>query len=256
MVLAPLSAKVVERIGSKIVVTAGLLIAGSGLLLASRLEATSGYGEVVVSLIILAAGLALVMPPATESIMGSLPPAKAGVGSAVNDTTREVGAALGVAVLGSIMSSTYRPRVSDAIAGQPVPEDVAHAITDQIGAAMQVAREIGGAPGRALADVASSGFADGMGRAFIVGAAALIVGAILTALFLPARGRDHEDFALPDDRLGGTTADPDLGLAGAAATAAGATPPVDAAVPDAVPTGAPVADGPVGDGAPVPAEER
>ena len=119
MVVAPLSAKVVERIGSKVVVTAGLLIAGAGLLLASRLKADARYGQVVVSLIVLAAGLALVMPPATESIMGSLPPAKAGVGSAVNDTTREVGAALGVAVLGSVMSSTYRPRVSEAIAGLP-----------------------------------------------------------------------------------------------------------------------------------------
>ncbi len=193
MVLAPLSAKVVERIGSKVVVTAGLLIAGTGLLLASRLNADASYGQVVVSLIVLAAGLALVMPPATESIMGSLPPAKAGVGSAVNDTTREVGAALGVAVLGSVMSSTYRPRVSEAIAGRGVPDEIAHAVTDQIGAAMEVAARLGGAPGRALADVASNGFADGMGRAFLVGAAALLVGAILTALYLPARSHDHED---------------------------------------------------------------
>ena len=152
----------------------------------------ASYGQVVVALIVLAVGLALVMPPATESIMGSLPPAKAGVGSAVNDTTREVGAALGVAVLGSIMSSTYRPRVSDAIAGQPVPAEAATAIKDQVGAALEIAQRIGGAPGRALAEVASNGFADGMGRAFLVGAAALLVGAIVTALYLPARQHDHE----------------------------------------------------------------
>ena len=192
MVVAPLSAKIVERLGSKIVVTAGLLLGAGGLLLASRLEATASYGQVVVALIVLAVGLALVMPPATESIMGSLPPAKAGVGSAVNDTTREVGAALGVAVLGSIMSSTYRPRVSDAIAGQPVPAEAATAIKDQVGAALEIAQRIGGAPGRALAEVASNGFADGMGRAFIVGAAALLVGAIVTALYLPARQHEGE----------------------------------------------------------------
>ena len=64
----------------------------------------------LIALIVLAVGMALVMPPATESIMGSLPLAKAGVGSAVNDTTRQVGGALGVAVLGSVMMSTYRPR--------------------------------------------------------------------------------------------------------------------------------------------------
>jgi EmrB/QacA subfamily drug resistance transporter len=227
MVLAPLSAKVVERIGSKIVVTTGLLVAGAGLLLASRLDPSASYGEVVLSLIVLAAGLALVMPPATESIMGSLPPAKAGVGSAVNDTTREVGAALGVAVLGSVMSSTYRPRVSDAIAGRGVPTETANAVTDQIGAAMEVAARLGGAPGRALADVAASGFADGMGRAFLVGAAALVVGAVLTAVYLPARGRDHEDYG----------PGPDGGPVPAMAGSAPAGPPAGAGAVDAVPTG-------------------
>jgi DHA2 family multidrug resistance protein-like MFS transporter len=194
MVLAPLSAKIVERIGSKIVVTTGLTVAAVGLLLLGRLEPGATYGQVVVALMVLSGGLAMVMPPATESIMGSLPPAKAGVGSAVNDTAREVGAALGVAVLGSVMSSTYRPRVSDAIAGRGVPSEIGEAITDQIGAAMAVAQDLGGAPGQALADVASTGFADGMGRAFVVGAAALLLGAVLTALFLPARGRDHEAY--------------------------------------------------------------
>jgi len=193
MVIAPLSAKLVERVGTKVIVTTGLVTAAIGLLLGSRLSAGATYGDVVVALVILAAGLAMVMPPATESIMGSLPPAKAGVGSAVNDTTREIGAALGVAVLGSVMSSTYRPRVTEAISGFPVPDEAAHAITDQVGAAMGIADEIGGEPGRLLADAASSGFADGMGVAFVIGAVALLVGAVIVARFLPARSHDHED---------------------------------------------------------------
>jgi EmrB/QacA subfamily drug resistance transporter len=192
IVISPLSAKVVERIGSKIVVASGLSIAAIGLIIASRLTAGASYPEVLASLVVLAAGMALVMPPATESIMGSLPPAKAGVGSAVNDTTRQVGGALGVAVLGSVMSSTYGPRVSDAISGLPLSSEQATAIHDQIGAAIRAAGEIGGAPGRALADVASRGFADGMSTAFIIGAAALALGAVIVALFLPARERDHE----------------------------------------------------------------
>jgi EmrB/QacA subfamily drug resistance transporter len=192
IVISPLSAKVVERIGSKIVVASGLSIAAIGLIIASRLTAGASYPEVLASLVVLAAGMALVMPPATESIMGSLPPAKAGVGSAVNDTTRQVGGALGVAVLGSVMSSTYGPRVSDAISGLPLSSEQATAIHDQIGAAIRAAGEIGGAPGRALADVASRGFADGMSTAFIIGAAALALGAVIVALFLPARARDHE----------------------------------------------------------------
>ena len=192
LVISPLSAKVVERIGSKIVVATGLSVGAVGLVIASRLTADASYPEVLVALVVLAAGLALVMPPATESIMGSLPLAKAGVGSAVNDTTRQVGGALGVAVLGSVMSSTYGPRVTEAISGLPLSSEQATAIHDQIGAAMRAAAEIGGPAGRALADVASSGFADGMSTAFVIGAAALVLGAGIVALFLPARARDHE----------------------------------------------------------------
>jgi EmrB/QacA subfamily drug resistance transporter len=199
MVVSPLSAKVVERIGSKVVVATGLSVAAVGLIMASRLTAGASYPEVLIALVVLAAGLALVMPPATESIMGSLPLAKAGVGSAVNDTTRQVGGALGVAVLGSVMSSTYGPRVTDAISGFPVSSEQASAIRDQIGAAMRAANEIGGEPGRMLADVASRGFADGMSTAFIIGAAALALGAVIVALFLPARARDHEDLAVTGD---------------------------------------------------------
>jgi MFS transporter, DHA2 family, multidrug resistance protein len=199
MVISPVSAKLVERIGSKIVVATGLSVGAVGLITASRLTAGATYPEVLSALVVLAAGLALVMPPATESIMGSLPLAKAGVGSAVNDTTRQVGGALGVAVLGSVMSSTYGPRVSDAISGFPVSSEQAAAIHDQIGAALRAASEIGGEPGRTLADVASRGFADGMSTAFVIGAAALALGAVIVALFLPARARDHEDVAVAGD---------------------------------------------------------
>jgi EmrB/QacA subfamily drug resistance transporter len=193
MVVAPLSAKLVERVGTKVIVATGLGVAATGLLIASRLSASADYPQVLLALVVLAAGLAMVMPPATESIMGSLPPAKAGVGSAVNDTTREIGAALGVAVLGSVMSSTYRPRVSEAISGYPVPDGVADAVTDQVGAAMAVAAEVGGEPGRLLAEAAAGGFADGMGVAFVIGAAALLLGAVIVGRYLPARAHDHED---------------------------------------------------------------
>jgi hypothetical protein len=183
--------------------------AAVGLILASRLTADATYGQVVISLVVLAAGLALVMPTATESIMGSLPPAKAGVGSAVNDTTRELGGALGVAVLGSVMSSTYRPKVSDAISGSPLPREAANAVTDQIGAAMSVAERIGGEPGRLLADTASRAFTDGMGTAFLIGAAALVVGAVIVGLFLPARSKDYFDEQDPEDARVGDGSSPE-----------------------------------------------
>jgi EmrB/QacA subfamily drug resistance transporter len=194
MVVAPASAKVVERVGTKIVVATGLLVAAVGLVMASRITADASYFDVAAALVVMSAGFAAMMPSATEAIMGSLPPAKAGVGSAVNDTTRQLGGALGVAVLGSVVSSTYGPQVRDAVAGSPLaataPPESVNAITDQIGAAMEAARTIGGEPGRQLANVASRAFIDGMSTALLIGAAALALGAIIVAFFLPARARD------------------------------------------------------------------
>jgi len=198
LVVAPSTAAVVQRVGTKLVVAMGLLLAAGGLLLAGRLTPGASYPEVLLALMVLAAGLAMVMPPTTEAIMGALPREKAGVGSAVNDTARQIGGALGVAVLGSVMSSTYRPRVRDAIAGYPVPADVADAITEQLGAAMGVAARVGGEPGRLLAAAAADGFTDGMGTAFLVGAAALVLGAVIVLRFLPARARDHAEAPVAD----------------------------------------------------------
>ena len=93
---------------------------------------------------VLAAGMGLTMAPATESIMGSLPTEKAGVGSAVNDTTRELGGALGVAVLGSVLSSVFASKMSDAVSGVELPPKAADAAQDSIGGALGVAASIGG----------------------------------------------------------------------------------------------------------------
>jgi EmrB/QacA subfamily drug resistance transporter len=195
MIVAPASAKVVERIGTKIVVAVGLLVAAAGLLMASQLTADSSYLAVAAALVVMSAGFAAMMPSATEAIMGSLPPAKAGVGSAVNDTTRELGGALGVAVLGSVVSSTYGPQVRDALAGSPLPAKDVATISDQIGAAMEAANRIGGEAGARLATAAQAAFIDGMQTALIIGAITMAVGAVIVALFLPARARSEGDFA-------------------------------------------------------------
>jgi hypothetical protein len=155
-------------------------------------------------------GMALTMAPATDSVMGSLPLAKAGVGSAVNDTTRQVGGALGVAIIGSVLSSTYGSKISDFFANQSarVPpnlrgqfssaRDVAH---DSLGGAIGVANQL---PKRGLplppnivdqlaADlsrVANNAFIDGMHAGVLVAALATGIGAIVALVWLPARARD------------------------------------------------------------------
>ena len=92
-------------------------MAAGGLIFVSQLPVSHGYPHLFAGLVVTAIGMGLVMAPATESIMGSLPKSKAGVGSAMNDTTRQMGGALGVAVIGSLFASVYRPGVGAALAG-------------------------------------------------------------------------------------------------------------------------------------------
>ncbi len=187
MVGAPLSARLVERVGTKVVVAGGLVGVAAGLGVMSTLGATSGYGPVLLSLVVLGAGMGFTMAPATESIMGSLPLGKAGVGSAVNDTTRQVGGALGVAILGSLVSSSYGTRVVDAFRTGGVKGPGIAAARDSIGGAVGVAQNVGGAPGRALASAARMAYVDAMGPAVVVAAVAALVGALIAVVFLPAR---------------------------------------------------------------------
>ena len=107
--------RIVERIGTTAVVVAGLVIFAAGLGWASTVDASTPYVEIAAQMVLLGGGLGLTTAPATESIMGSLSADKAGVGSAVNDTTRELGGTLGVAIVGSVFASIYSGRLgSDA----------------------------------------------------------------------------------------------------------------------------------------------
>jgi EmrB/QacA subfamily drug resistance transporter len=200
MVAAPNSARLVERFGTKFVVSGGMALVATGLLAASRLGVESAYWQVATSMVVMALGMAFVMAPATESIMGSLPPAKAGVGSAVNDTTREVGGALGVAVLGSIASSGYAHSIGKVIDGTAMPAAASSAIKDSLGAGLQVAARIGGQPGAALADAARHAFVDGMGVTLVVAAGVALLGSVIALLFLPARAEEPE-IVMPEERV-------------------------------------------------------
>jgi hypothetical protein len=126
-------------------------------------------------MVVMSSGFALTMAPATESIMGSLPLAKAGVGSAVNDTTRQVGGALGVAVLGSIFTSIYSSRLTSSLAGQALPAGVVTQAKDSVGTALQVANDLGGTAGRALANAARSAFINGLSAGLRLGTAVVLV---------------------------------------------------------------------------------
>jgi EmrB/QacA subfamily drug resistance transporter len=192
MVVAPLSARVAEKIGTKITVSAGLFVVAVGLALFSRVRVDTSYVDLLWRMLLMSGGMGLTMTPATDSIMGSLPLENAGVGSAVNDTTRQVGGALGVAVIGSLLASGYGSRVGSFLHGKPVPPAIADQIRHQVGAALAVAHRVGGAAGDALANHARSAFVSGLHAGVLVGAVAALLGAVITAAWLPARPKPPE----------------------------------------------------------------
>ena len=191
MVVAPTSSRIVEKLGTKVVVGTGLSLVSVALVLQLQLTADSSYVQVMWRMMLLAVGMGLTMAPATESIMGSLPLAKAGVGSAMNDTTRQVGGALGVAIIGSVLSSVYGSKIVDALSGK-VPDQALEAAKSGVGGALAVADKAGDA-GAQIADVARNAFVDAMHGGAIVAAAAAIVGVIVAVVFLPAHARPADE---------------------------------------------------------------
>ncbi len=200
MILAPYSPRLVERVGTKIVVTTGLVLMGVGLIAMAGVGTSTAYADIVWRMVLMACGMGLTMAPCTESIMGSLPLAKAGVGSAVNDTTRQVGGALGVAVIGSVASSLYASHVADAVAKAPVqpPPAVVDQIKEQIGAALAIADRFDVPQ---LATAARQAFVDGMHAGVLVAAGAALLGALCTALWLPARAPESGPGSDAPDQL-------------------------------------------------------
>lgn len=180
MVAAPSSAPLAERLGTKRVVAMGISIAAVGMFLMSRMSPDTGYLAIAGSLVVLAAGMGLTMAPSTAAIMSSLPLGKAGVGSAMNDTNRELGGALGVAVLGSILASQFRHHLGDAVSG--LPHAVADAARSSLGGALRVAGEIGEP---SLAEAARNAYTDAMGAALTVGASVAVLAAIIVAFVMP-----------------------------------------------------------------------
>jgi Na+/melibiose symporter-like transporter len=188
MVTSANSSRIVGRFGTKRTVATGLTMVGVALVLLTGVPVHGHFvTDVMWRMMIMAGGMGLVMAPATESIMGSLPRAKAGVGSAVNDTTRQVGGALGVAIIGSVMSSVYHDRLAKAFAGHPLPRGVGDQVRSSLGGAIAVAHGIGGPTGAFIEQTAKSAFVDGLHLAVLVGAAAAFVGAVVAIRWLPAR---------------------------------------------------------------------
>lgn len=189
IVAAPNSVKLVRRFGTRRMVMTGMLVSTVGLGMMCFLAADTPYLYLAVAFATLGLGMGFTMPPATTSIMTSLPLGKAGVGSAVNDTTREIGGALGVAIVGSLLASSFRADMDGVLGNAPV--EVREVARSSVGAAVALGERIGGPAGELVAAAGRAAYVDGMGIGLGVSAAAMLLGAGAAARWLPRHAAAH-----------------------------------------------------------------
>ncbi|MCU1366280.1 MAG: drug resistance transporter [Ilumatobacteraceae bacterium] len=200
MVVAPLSSRLVERVGSKRVITFGLFVVTSSLIALSFLSRDTPYWLAIIPFCGMSAGIGLTMPPATESVMGSLPRDKAGVGSAVNDTTRQMGGAVGVALIGSVVSSIYASRVDSAgarfhLAGAQLAE-----ARSSLGGGLKVAHALG-ENAIEFSNAVKTAFVTGLSSGLRMASIFVVFAGFVVWRYLPARapGEDTMPAASPDE---------------------------------------------------------
>ncbi len=191
-IAGPLSQRLVPRLGTGRIVAAAL--GGAGVLLAalSRVDPGTSYWLVGAALILIGLGIGAAFVPSTDAVMAAVPGANAGLGSAINDSGRQVGAAFGIGILGALANMGYRSGIATAVS--PLGSDVAATAKRSVGAALQVAAGIGGSTGDALRRAASAAFMDGFGLALLVGAVLLVAGAVLVR-----RGLPPQDLPVPSE---------------------------------------------------------
>ena len=190
-IAAVIGTRLAVRIGNNAVVGAGLALWGGAVLWIATVNASTPYYVIVAQMLMGGGGLGLITAPATEAIMGAVPTAKAGVGSAVNDATRLFGAALGVAVIGSVAASLYGDRLSSTLP-RGLPAQAAAAAKGSVGSALIAAKSMGAA-GHALTTSAVGAFEHSLSGALHVAGAVALLGAVMAALLLPARPRTSPD---------------------------------------------------------------
>ncbi|WP_406179087.1 MFS transporter [Streptomyces canus] len=204
------------RVGMKWTVTAGMVGGTAALALLTRIDAGSSYGDFVAPLMVLGLAIGLALSPATDAIMGAFPESELGVGGAVNDTSIELGGSLGIAILGSLLATSYADHLTDPTTGSKLPASTLDAAQDSVGAGYTVAQGIGekaqqvaaqaaqatdpqqaaqlkaqagqlASGARQMADAVGSSFSDAVAHTSLIGAIVLGVGTVVVAVLLPGR---------------------------------------------------------------------
>ncbi|SMQ19022.1 drug resistance transporter, EmrB/QacA subfamily [Streptomyces sp. Ag82_O1-12] len=219
---AALTGFLTPRVGMKWTVTAGMVGGTAALALLTQVDAGSSYGDFVAPLVVLGLSIGLALSPCTDAIMGAFPESELGVGGAVNDTSLELGGSLGIAILGSLLATSYSGHLSDATAGSKLPASSLSTAQDSVGAGYAVAQGIGdkarqlaeqaahtsdpqqaerlraqaeqlGGGARQMADAVGSSFSDAVAHTSLIGAVILGIGTVLVALLLPGKEKTLEE---------------------------------------------------------------
>jgi EmrB/QacA subfamily drug resistance transporter len=192
---ATMSAKVAERIGTKLTVTIGIAIAAIGFFYLYRIAAVdAAYLNIAIAMSITSLGIGMTMSPATNSVMGSIPVSQSGIGSAMSSTTRQVGAALGVAILGSILNATYLAKINAVSWPAQLPAQALEAIRSSIQGAHIVAQQVPVPQlSQMIIDQSNEAFTAGAADALMVSAIVLAVTTVIALVILPSKVRGPKE---------------------------------------------------------------
>ncbi|WP_062387333.1 MFS transporter [Demequina iriomotensis] len=210
MIVGPMIPKLVEKVGTRWTVVPGLVIIAGGFLLMTTWPTVPSYWDFLIAMSTVTLGMAMVMTPATNMMMSSVPRNRSGMGSAMNDTTRELGASLGVAVLGSMIANAYTSNIAPV--AEQLPAEVSGVVQDSLAGAIAVTAEMGDA-GAAIAEAARTAFMDANQHSMLISAIIAGVTAVIMLIALPrgerslsAEPAEDADAALEPELAGDATA--------------------------------------------------
>ncbi|MFF6881195.1 MFS transporter [Streptomyces sp. NPDC012474] len=196
------------KLGVKAMVVTGLAVGTAGMFLLTQIDKGSTYGDLLAPMMMLGLALGLAISPATDTIMGSFPESELGVGGGANDTALELGGALGIAVLGSLLGTAYRDELTDLV-GNRLPAEAMETAKDSVGAGLAVAERVGQDPSagpqqaQAAVDAVHQAFAHGVAQTSLIGGIIMAAGTLIVLAILPGRRGFAKQSAEPG---AGTTA--------------------------------------------------
>lgn len=190
MLSAPFVPNIVAKFGARRTVVTGLAMVSVSFFAMAQWPTHPSYWHVLGTMMVMMSGMSLTMTPATNMLMSAVPRNRAGMGSAMNNTARELGGALGIAVLGAVLGSVYSNKIAAAVSG--LPEKAQDIASNSLAGALSIAEELG-APGKALADAASSAWMQGLSQAMLIAAVIVALAAIAAFLWLPKQIHKDED---------------------------------------------------------------